>query len=69
MKSLKFKINEDMHPQLVLSKQRDQEMEREKILKCIKKKSDILHKKNSRFINKPMPLDGSRCAITSYSQF
>jgi hypothetical protein len=54
MKSINYKIDDEPNPQQVLSKQHEQELERIKVLKTIRKKSLLLREKNSRYISKPI---------------
>ena len=53
MRKIIFNNEENISSQQVLGRQHEQEIERIKILKNIKKKSLILHQKNSMHILKP----------------
>jgi hypothetical protein len=63
MKASKFKVDEDLSPQQVIGKQREQEMERIAVLKNIKKRCDLLKYKHNRYIVKPVVADNSKISL------
>jgi len=54
IKHLNFKVNDELNPQQIIGRQKEQEMERIKILRNIKKKSLLIQEKRSRYIPKPV---------------
>lgn len=54
MKTINFKVDDDLSPQQVLGRQHEQEIERIKILRNIKKKAIILQENKNRFTTKPI---------------
>lgn len=54
MKTINFKVDDDLSPQQVLGRQHEQEIERIKILRSIKKKSLLLQENKNRYITKPI---------------